>query len=128
MKHLLAGVALGLLCGACSSVADVSATADADVEVVMPERVTDLILQTLPDIAAALEAGEVSSEELVTAYLIRIEEIDRSGPSLQSVLAVNPNALEDAVESDARRAMGKSWGPLDGVPILLKDNIESLDP
>ena len=42
MKHLLAGVALGLLSGACRSVADVSATADADNEVVMPERVTDL--------------------------------------------------------------------------------------
>lgn len=128
MKHLLAGVALGVLCGACSSVADVSATADADIEAVMPERAADLILQTLPDISAALEAGDVSSEELVTAYLMRIESIDRSGPTLQSVLAINPNALEDAVASDARRAMGKSWGPLDGVPVLLKDNIESLDP
>ena len=59
MKHLLAGVALGVLCGACSSVVDVSATADADIEVVMPERVTDLILQTLPDISAALDAGEI---------------------------------------------------------------------
>lgn len=127
MKHLLAGVALSVLCAACSSVADVAATAEADVEAIMPDRAADLVLQTLPEIAAALDAGEVSSEELVTTYLMRIESIDQSGPSLQSVLSINPNALDDAVESDARRAMGKAWGPLDGVPILLKDNIESAD-
>ena len=128
MKHLLMGVALGVLCVACSSVADVTNTAEADIEATMPERAEQLVLQTLPDIAAALEAAEVSSEELVTAYLMRIEQIDRSGPTLQSVLAVNPNAMADAQASDARRTMGKAWGPLDGVPILLKDNIESLDP
>ncbi|MEM7327805.1 MAG: amidase [Pseudomonadota bacterium] len=128
MKHLLISAAVGVLCAGCSSVADVAATAQADVEATMPERAAELVLQTLPEIAAALETGAVSSEELVTAYLMRIETIDRSGPTLQSVLAVNPTALADAVESDARRSMGKAWGPLDGVPILLKDNIESLDP
>ena len=128
MKHLLMGVALGVLCTACSSVADVTKTAEADVEASMPERAEQLVLQTLPEIASAVESGDVSSEELVTAYLMRIEQIDRSGPTLQSVLAVNPNAMADAQASDARRSMGKAWGPLDGVPILLKDNIESLDP
>lgn len=128
MKHLLIGAALGVLCAACSTVADVSATAQTDVEATMPDRAADLILQTLPEISDALEAGNVTAEELVTAYLVRIDAIDRSGPTLQSVLAVNPNALAEANESDARRAMGKSWGPLDGVPILLKDNIETLDP
>lgn len=128
MKHLLIGAALGALCAACSSVADVSATAQADTEVTMPDRAAELVLQTLPEITEALETGNVTAEELVTAYLMRIEAIDRSGPSLQSVLALNPNALAEADASDARRAMGKSWGPLDGVPILLKDNIETLDP
>ena len=128
MKHFMTGVALGILCAACSSVADVSNSAQADVEIGMPERAEDLVLGTLPEISAALEAGDVSSEELVTAYLMRIEQIDRSGPTLQSVLATNPNAMSEAIESDARRAMGKANGPLDGVPILLKDNIESLDP
>lgn len=128
MKHLLLGAALGVLCAACSSVADISATAQADVEATMPDRAADLIMQTLPEIAEALESGNVTAEELVTAYLVRIDAIDRSGPTLQSVLVLNPNALAEADESDARRAMGKSWGPLDGVPILLKDNIETLDP
>lgn len=128
MKHLLIGAALGVLCAACTTVADVSATAQTDVEATMPDRAAELILQTLPEISETLEAGNITAEELVTAYLVRIDAIDRSGPTLQSVLAVNPNALAEADESDARRAMGKSWGPLDGVPILLKDNIETLDP
>lgn len=128
MKHLLMGAVLGVLCAACTTVADVSATAQTDVEATMPDRAAELILQTLPEISEALEAGNITAEELVTAYLVRIDAIDRSGPTLQSVLAVNPNALAEADESDARRAMGKNWGPLDGVPILLKDNIETLDP
>ncbi len=84
--------------------------------------------RTLPEIAAALQAGEVSSEQVVQAYLDRIERIDRSGPELRSVLALNPRALEDAREADAARAAGQDLGPLHGVPLLLKDNIESADP
>lgn len=83
--------------------------------------------KTLPEIAAGLDAGEVSSEEIVTAFLERIDNVDRSGPTLQAVLTTNPSALEDARASDARRAEGTALGPLDGVPILLKDNIETKD-
>lgn len=81
----------------------------------------------LPAIAAALAAGETSSEALVAGYLARIEAIDRSGPTLRSVIAVNPAAREEARAADARRRAGEALGPLDGVPILLKDNIESAD-
>ena len=81
----------------------------------------------LPAISAALAAGETTSEMLVAGYLARIEAIDRSGPTLRSVIAVNPKALEEARASDARRRAGEARGPLDGVPILLKDNIESAD-
>ncbi|MEM1390349.1 MAG: amidase, partial [Pseudomonadota bacterium] len=74
------------------------------------------------------ENGDVTSLDLTQAYLQRIEDVDRSGPRLQSVLAVNPDALEQAQASDARREAGETLGSLDGVPILLKDNIETLDP
>lgn len=84
--------------------------------------------KTLPEIVAALEAGETTSEEIVAAYLNRIEEIDRAGPSLQAVLSVNPDAMEAASAADARRTAGETLGPLDGVPVLLKDNIETKDP
>lgn len=87
-----------------------------------------LALKTLPEIADALAAGEVTSEALVEAYIKRIDTIDRAGPTLQSVLALNPNALEDARKADEALANGDSLGPLHGVPILLKDNIESADP
>lgn len=89
---------------------------------------TGVIAGSLPEIAEALAAGKTTSEELVKAYLARIDRIDRAGPTLQAVLAVNPKALDDARASDARRAAGKALGALDGVPVLLKDNIESADP
>jgi len=87
-----------------------------------------LIAGTLPEIAEALAAGETTSEALVSEYLERIKQVDRAGPTLQAVLTINPNALADARASDARRASGEALGALDGVPILLKDNIESADP
>ncbi|MEQ1932101.1 MAG: amidase [Parvularculaceae bacterium] len=87
-----------------------------------------LMARPLPEIAAALAAGETTSEALVTAYLDRIETVDRAGPTLQAVLTVNPNALVDARAADAKRAAGGALGTLHGVPVLLKDNIETLDP
>jgi len=86
------------------------------------------VAKTLPELTQALKNGDVSSEELVIAYLARIEKIDKAGPRLQSVLALNPNALADARALDARRAAGETLGPLHGIPILLKDIIESKDP
>lgn len=84
--------------------------------------------KTLPEISDALIAGDVTSEALVEAYLSRIKQVDRAGPTLQSVLALNPDALDAARASDSRRAAGESLGALDGVPVLLKDNIETKDP
>ena len=82
----------------------------------------------LPDLAVALRNGDTTSENLTQAYLDRITDIDRVGPTLRSVLSVNPDALDQARASDDRRASGATLGPLDGLPILIKDNIETLDP
>jgi len=76
---------------------------------------------------AAMTDGRVTSEQLVRAYLERIERIDRAGPKLNAVLAINNRALADAHRLDAERRAGKLRGPLHGVAILLKDNIESQD-
>ncbi len=89
---------------------------------------TGLTAQTLPEAAQALADGDATSAGMVAAYLDRIEQVDRSGPRLQSVLSLNPDAMAQAEASDARRAVGEALGPLDGVPVLLKDNIETLDP
>eukprot|EP01035_Chromulina_nebulosa_P015968 gene15968-biopygen13608 len=74
---------------------------------------------------AAMTDGKITSEQLARAYLERIERIDRAGPKLNSVLALNSHALADARKLDAERRAGKLRGPLHGVTSLLKDNIES---
>ncbi len=85
------------------------------------------VSKTLPELVDALKNSEVSSEQLVKAYLDRIEKIDRAGPTLQSVLALNPDALADARKLDARRAAGEVLGALHGVPVLIKDILETKD-
>ena len=77
---------------------------------------------------AMLANGTASSEGITRAYLARIAAMDRSGPTLRAVIALNPDALAAARASDARRKAGKPLGPLDGIPVLVKDNIETRDP
>lgn len=75
----------------------------------------------------AMAAGSATAESLTKAYLARIEAMDRQGPELRSIIALNPHALDDARRLDAERKAGKVRGPLHGVTILLKDNIDSAD-
>jgi amidase len=77
---------------------------------------------------AMLADGSATSEGITRAYLARIAAMDRAGPTLRAVIALNPDALAAARASDARRKAGKATGPLDGVPVLVKDNIETRDP
>ena len=87
----------------------------------------DVVTMTLPVVSNQLAQGTLSSVEVVQAYLDRIETIDRSGPTLNAVISVNPNSLDLARERDARRKAGQLLSSLDGIPVLLKDNIESKD-
>lgn len=82
----------------------------------------------IESLAADLAAGRTTSEELVRAYLRRIEAIDRHGPTLRAVLAVNPDALREARARDRERRAGRAFGPLHGIPIIIKDNIELAGP
>ncbi len=69
--------------------------------------------------------GKYTVKEVVTAYLDRISAIDKRGPCLNSLIIINPDALAIAEELDRELAEGKSRGPLHGVPIILKDNIDT---
>ncbi|MBX9883229.1 MAG: amidase [Sphingomonas sp.] len=80
------------------------------------------------DALRAQLAKGASSEAITRAYLARIAAMDRKGPSLRAVIATNPQAIAQAQAADARRKAGKSLGPLDGIPLLIKDNIETADP
>jgi amidase len=80
---------------------------------------------TIESIRAAMHAGEISSRELVQAYLARIEAYDRQGPSLHAIQNLNLRALQDADERDQQLRGGGPRGPLHGIPILVKDQVET---
>jgi amidase len=81
---------------------------------------------TLADASAQLASGSLSAEALAQAYLERIEQVDRGGPGLNSVIELNPDALDEARALDAERKAGNVRGPLHGIPVLLKDNIDAV--
>jgi amidase len=126
MKHLLiCALAAGITLAACSQKTPPKATNQkADVS---DFRANGIIAGSLPEVVAALDSGEISSQALVELYLDRIDLIDKNGPKLQSIISLNPEALENAKKLDEMRAEGKVLGALHGVPVLLKDNIESKD-
>jgi amidase len=82
----------------------------------------DVVEATIAASREALRTGTATSEQLVTAYLRRIEAFDRGGPRLNSVVVLNPDALDEARASDRRRAAGRVLGPLDGIPYTAKDS------
>jgi amidase len=82
---------------------------------------------TVEDIRAALEKGEISSYELTLQYMDRVARYDKSGPLLNSILEINPDALFIAAAMDRERKRGRVRSPLHGVPIVLKDNINTHD-
>jgi amidase len=84
----------------------------------------DVDSATIPELNRLLSSGELTSVELTSAYLERIRTVD---PLLRAVLFVDPSALVQAAASDRRRAGGRPLGPLDGIPVLLKDNIDTRD-
>jgi amidase len=88
----------------------------------------DLEGRSLADISGQLQAGHLTSAQVVKFYLDRIDAIDRNGPKLQAVIALNGAALEAARTLDEERQAGHVRGPLHGLPVLIKDNIETAEP
>lgn len=82
---------------------------------------------TLDQLQECLKSGRFTSRSLVEMYLARIEQIDRQGPALRSVLEINPDALALAVAADRARKANQPLGLLHGIPILIKDNIDTAD-
>ena len=82
---------------------------------------------TVTQLQAEMADGRLTSVKLTQFYLDRISALDQSGPNVNSVIELNPDALQLAQSSDKRRAKGKTLGPLDGIPVLLKDNIDTGD-
>lgn len=84
----------------------------------------DLDSADIPALQARMASGRLTAVGLTTAYLSRIRAID---PQVNAVLAINPRALAQAAASDVRRDAGRVRGPLDGIPVLVKDNVDTRD-
>ena len=85
-----------------------------------------VVEKSAPEIEDALARGDVTSEDVVDEYLQRLALLDRRGPTLRSILALNPTVVADARRLDAERAAGRTRGPLHGIPVVFKDNIDVL--
>ena len=82
----------------------------------------DVVEADIATLRNALEKGEVTSEQLVDAYLARIDAYDSAGPTLNAMVVMNPHARDEARASDERRANDATLGPLDGIPYTAKDS------
>jgi amidase len=82
---------------------------------------------TIAELQKSMEAGKYNSRKIVELYLQRIQALDKEGPALNSVIEINPDALAIADEMDRERKSGNIKGPLHGIPVLIKDNIDTAD-
>ncbi|MGH9140409.1 MAG: amidase family protein, partial [Vicinamibacterales bacterium] len=85
-----------------------------------------VVEKTVAQIQDALTRGDVTAEDIVREYLTRLTRFDRHGPMLRSMLALNPLAIADARRLDAERAASGARGPMHGIPVVFKDNIDVL--
>lgn len=108
---------------ACSSKAQISEKMTATEKIAQ----TSIEEITIAQIQTAYKNGDFSVQDLVKVYLDRIKAIDKNGPQLNSILMINPDALTIAATLEAELKAGKRRGPLHGIPIILKDNIDTKD-
>ncbi len=90
-------------------------------------KAVDLNEITIDELQVKMQSGNLTSRTITEWYLKRIREIDKSGPALNSVIELNPDAMTIAEAMDAERKAGKIRGPLHGIPVLIKDNIDTAD-
>jgi Asp-tRNA(Asn)/Glu-tRNA(Gln) amidotransferase A subunit family amidase len=90
-----------------------------------PQLPFSLETATVADLQSRMAAGTLSSVALTKAYLARIAEVNTEGPSINAIRLVNPHALADAAALDAERAAGHVRGPLHGIPVVVKDNLDA---
>lgn len=122
----LAGLTISTLVSASCKPATPGSTVDG---VAQPDQNDDFELNeiTIADLQKKMQAGSHTSHSITDLYLKRIEAIDRNGPKLNSVIEINKSAMDMADAMDKERKAGTIRGPLHGIPVLIKDNIDTGD-
>lgn len=82
---------------------------------------------TVGDLQGKMKSGELTSKAITEFYLKKIEQVDKNGPAINAVIELNPDALTIATQLDKERSENKIRGPLHGIPVLIKDNIDTAD-
>ena len=82
---------------------------------------------TIDELQKKMKDGKLTSKAITQMYLKRIEAIDKKGPAINSIIEINPDAVKIAEEMDRERKAGKLRGPMHGIPVLIKDNIDTAD-
>jgi Asp-tRNA(Asn)/Glu-tRNA(Gln) amidotransferase A subunit family amidase len=85
----------------------------------------EIVETTIDQVHAAYKSGKLTAHRLVQGYLDRIRAYDQQGPKLNAIISLNPKALEDADRLDAQYKSSGFVGPLHGIPILVKDEIDT---
>ncbi len=116
-----------LVCGlALATVTAAALVAQRDQAAAKPVVLYEVFEQSITDLQAALTDGRVTSRALVESYLARIRAYDQAGPRLNAVVLLNPRALDEADALDRERAEKGPRGPLHGIPVLVKDNYDTV--
>jgi amidase len=125
LQNSLLGAAAALPLGAAAETkGEANRPSDKPAHRVEPFELDEL---TIADLQQAMQSGKESARSLVKKYQARIEAVDRKGPAINSVIEVNPDAPEIAEALDRERAAKGARGPLHGIPVLIKDNIDTAD-
>ncbi|HXI44354.1 MAG TPA: amidase family protein, partial [Bryobacteraceae bacterium] len=93
----------------------------------VPVKPFDLEEATTAELQAGMKASQYTARSIVEKYLARIDEIDKRGPAINAVIEINPDALAIADALDKERREKGVRGPLHGIPVLIKDNIDTAD-
>lgn len=124
-RFLSATVSSGIAAAAIPAIS-IAANKDLSPESAQPKPF-ELDEATIDDLQKGMAAGKFTARSLVQKYIARINAIDKKGPTLRSVIELNPDALRIADELDRERKSKGPRGPLHGIPVLIKDNIDTAD-
>lgn len=120
----LAAVGIATLATSCNTKSDTPKPENNDASTEDDFELNEI---TISELQEKMKSGKYSSEQITKLYLDRIEAIDKNGPKLNSVIELNPEAIAIAKAMDKERKEGKIRGNLHGIPILIKDNIDTAD-